>query len=64
LPYRFWRKVVAAAQAVALLVAASGLLPRQLTLLLLAGALVLLLESFGRDGLWLWRRSVVVPAAA
>jgi len=53
LPPRYWRKVVAATQGVVLVVAASGVLPRWLTLAGLLGAVVLLVESFGRDVLWL-----------
>jgi len=55
LPPRFWRKVVAATQGVVLVVAASGLIPTALMALVLAGALALLVESFGRDVLWLWQ---------
>jgi phosphatidylglycerophosphate synthase len=49
LPPRSWRKVVAVVQAVALLLAASGLVPRGAAAAVLVGALVLLVESFGRD---------------
>lgn len=63
LPPRFWRKVVAATQGVVLAVAASGLLPPAATGALVAGALVLLVESFARDVTWLWRRRPVAPAA-
>ncbi len=63
LPPRFWRKVVAAAQGVVLAVAASGLLPPAATGALVAGALVLLVESFARDVTWLWRRRPLAPAA-
>jgi phosphatidylglycerophosphate synthase len=62
LPPRYWRKVVAAAQGIVLTIAASGVLPRSLTTALLAAALVLLTESFGRDVVWLWRRRAPVPA--
>ncbi|MEV4657095.1 CDP-alcohol phosphatidyltransferase family protein [Micromonospora sp. NPDC049301] len=70
LPPRYWRKVVAAAQGVLLAVAAAGVLPRPWTTLVLVVALALLVESFGRDVAWLWRRRptprrvVPVPAAA
>ncbi|MFE6255172.1 CDP-alcohol phosphatidyltransferase family protein [Agromyces sp. NPDC057865] len=52
LPPRYWRKVVTAVQGIALALAASGLAP------MLAGvgvaiALALLVESFGRDVIWL-----------
>jgi phosphatidylglycerophosphate synthase len=56
LPPRYWRKVVAVAQALALVVAVSALLPPALSQALVAGALALLVESFGRDVFWLWRR--------
>ncbi|RLP88950.1 CDP-alcohol phosphatidyltransferase family protein [Micromonospora sp. CV4] len=56
LPPRFWRKVVAAAQGVVLAVAAAGVLPEPWTTLVLVVALALLVESFGRDVAWLWRR--------
>ncbi len=54
LPARHWRKVVAATQGVVLAVAATDVLPEALTQVMLAGALVLLAESFGRDVGWLW----------
>jgi phosphatidylglycerophosphate synthase len=59
LPPRYWRKVVAAAQGVALVVATANVVPRPLTTAALAGALALLVESFGRDVGWLWRRRPV-----
>lgn len=65
LPYRYWRKVVAATQGVVLLVGTAGVLPRPVTAVALTGALALLVESFGRDVGWLWRRrrpAVVVAA--
>jgi phosphatidylglycerophosphate synthase len=52
LPPRYWRKVVTAAQGIALTFAASGLFP-QLAGVLVAVALALLVESFGRDVAWL-----------
>ena len=61
LPPRYWRKVVAAIQGVALVVATSHVLPRPVSALALSGALVLLVESFGRDVWWLWRRRQVQP---
>ncbi|MFG2052891.1 CDP-alcohol phosphatidyltransferase family protein [Micromonospora sp. NPDC048930] len=71
LPPRQWRKVVAAAQGVLLLIAASGLLAPVATTALVAGALALLVESFGHDVAWLWRHRptaiapvVVVPVGA
>jgi phosphatidylglycerophosphate synthase len=56
LPPRYWRKPVAAVQGVALVVAVAGVLPSGLTRLGLLLAVVLLLESFGRDVRWLWHR--------
>lgn len=58
LPPRHWRKVVAATQGVVLTVAAASVAPAWLTYTALAVALALLTESFGRDVLWLWRRSM------
>jgi phosphatidylglycerophosphate synthase len=56
LPPRYWRKVVAATQGVTLVVGSAGVLPRQVTVAGLAVALMLLVESFGRDVVWLWLR--------
>ncbi|MFV2100933.1 CDP-alcohol phosphatidyltransferase family protein [Micromonospora sp. LOL_024] len=56
LPHRYWRKVVAAVQGIMLAVAASQVLPGLATTLVLMTALCLLVESFGRDVTWLWRR--------
>lgn len=65
LPFRYWRKVVTAAQGIALVVAAAGVLPRPASHAVLVAALVLLAESFGRDVLWSWRhRGAVVAGAA
>src|SRR6266702_3375334 len=55
LPPRYWRKVVAAVQGIVLTVAASGLLDRLTALIVVAAALLLLAESFGRDAIWLYR---------
>lgn len=55
LPPRYWRKVVAVSQAVALLLAASGLVPSPVAAVAVAVALALLTESFGRDVVWLVR---------
>lgn len=52
LPYRYWRKVVTAVAGIALALAVSGLLPG-VAVLLVAVALALLIESFGRDVVWL-----------
>jgi phosphatidylglycerophosphate synthase len=63
LPPRLWRKVVAATQGVVLVVVTSGLLYRPLAAAVVAIALALLVESFGRDVAWLWRRRPVQLAA-
>jgi phosphatidylglycerophosphate synthase len=55
LPFRYWRKVVAATAGTALAVAAADVAPRWMTYAALALALGLLTESFGRDVWWLWR---------
>jgi phosphatidylglycerophosphate synthase len=52
LPFRYWRKVVTAVQGIALAIAATGWIP-VLDVLLVAIALALLVESFGRDVIWL-----------
>jgi phosphatidylglycerophosphate synthase len=62
LPARLWRKVVAATQGVALAVAAASVLPTLLAAAVVAAALVLLVESFGRDVGWLWYHRVVQPS--
>ncbi|MCU1477246.1 MAG: CDP-alcohol phosphatidyltransferase family protein [Subtercola sp.] len=60
LPYRYWRKVVTAVQGIALTIAATGFLPL-LDVALIAIALALLVESFGRDVVWLaTRRSMPI----
>jgi phosphatidylglycerophosphate synthase len=64
LPPRYWRKFVAAAQGIVLTLAASALLPASLTEALLAAALFLLTESFGRDVRWLWTHRQVGLASA
>ena len=56
LPPRYWRKVVTAVQGIALTLAASGLIP-ELAAVLVGVALAMLVESFGRDALWLALRS-------
>lgn len=53
LPPRYWRKFVAATQGVVLTVAAADVLPPIVNRVAVAGALVLLAESFGRDVWWL-----------
>jgi phosphatidylglycerophosphate synthase len=61
LPPRYWRKVVATTEGVVLVLAVADVLPRRLTLLALVAAMGLLLESFGRDVLWLWDNRPVGP---
>lgn len=58
LPSRYWRKVVTAANGIALTAAASGALPRPVAFAVVAAALGLLTESFGRDVVWLVRARV------
>jgi phosphatidylglycerophosphate synthase len=55
LPPRYWRKVVTAACGIALALAAAQILPTAASASAVAGALALLVESFGRDVLWLLR---------
>jgi phosphatidylglycerophosphate synthase len=55
LPYRYWRRVVAATQGVVLTVAAAGVAPHAPTSVALMVALALLAESFCKDLVWLWR---------
>ena len=62
LPPRYWRKVVTAVQGIALTVAASGLVP-MLAALLVAVALAMLVESFGRDVVWLAMRARTLARA-
>jgi phosphatidylglycerophosphate synthase len=54
-PPRYWCKVVAVVQGVTLTVGVAGVLPGPLLTVLLAAALALLVESFGREVAWLWR---------
>jgi len=60
LPRRYWRKVVTAACGIALVLAASALVSPVLSALAVVIALALLVESFGRDTVWLVTRA---PAA-
>jgi phosphatidylglycerophosphate synthase len=55
LPARQWRKVVAATQGIVLTVAVADVLPHALSVVAVAAALAMLVESFGRDVTWLWR---------
>src|SRR4051794_22017673 len=57
LPPSMGRKTVAALQGVLLLLGASALLPYTGTFAVVAVALALLVWSFGRDIVWLWRTS-------
>jgi phosphatidylglycerophosphate synthase len=61
LPFRYWRKVVTAVQGIALTIAATGL-ARGFDVLVVALALGLLVESFGRDVAWLAVRRRVSEA--
>ncbi|MEO5921070.1 MAG: CDP-alcohol phosphatidyltransferase family protein [Pseudolysinimonas sp.] len=54
-PPRYWRKVVAAICGIALTLGASGLAPHPAAVVAIAVALALLVESFGRDVIWLFR---------
>lgn len=62
LPPRYWRKVVTATAGIALTLAASALFPEWVNLAVTSIALALLLESFGRDVVWLVRRRPMVAA--
>jgi phosphatidylglycerophosphate synthase len=63
-PPRHWCKVVAAAQGIVLVTAATGVLPRFVVVLALAVVGALLVESFGREVWWLWRRHQAGSGAA
>ncbi|MGO4385604.1 CDP-alcohol phosphatidyltransferase family protein [Specibacter sp. RAF43] len=54
-PPRYWCKVVAVIQGVALTIAAADIVPRPVMGMVLRVALVLLAESFGKEVWWLWR---------
>jgi phosphatidylglycerophosphate synthase len=62
LPRRDWRKTVTASQGVALVIAAAQVVPSAVSRVLLAVALAMLAESFGRDVWWLWRHRHAAPA--
>jgi phosphatidylglycerophosphate synthase len=64
LPRRDWRKTVTASQGIALVIAASGVVSSAASRILLAVALALLIESFGRDVWWLWRHRGDAPTRA
>jgi phosphatidylglycerophosphate synthase len=55
LPPRFWRKVVAATEGIVLTAAASGVPGRLVGEIAVVVALLLLVGSFGRDVVWLYR---------
>ncbi|MEJ3745700.1 CDP-alcohol phosphatidyltransferase family protein [Actinomycetes bacterium KLBMP 9797] len=57
LPYRFSRKVVAAAQGIVLAVASAGVGPRLAVLALVGLSLAVLCWSFARDIRWLWEHA-------
>jgi hypothetical protein len=56
LPFRYWRKVVTATQGIVLVVASANVVPASVAAIAVAGALLMLAESFGRDVAWLWER--------
>ena len=64
LPPRYWRKVVAAATAIALTIAAAGLAPWWVDLAVTVIALGLLVESFWRDVVWLYAHRVGAAAGS
>jgi phosphatidylglycerophosphate synthase/uncharacterized protein YqeY len=60
-PPRYWGKVVAATQGIVLVTAVAGVLPTPVATIAVAAALVLLVESFGRQIAWLWYHRGVQP---
>ncbi|CAN5454498.1 CDP-alcohol phosphatidyltransferase family protein [soil metagenome] len=62
-PPRYWRKVVTAVCGIALTLGASGLAPAPLAMVAIGIALSLLVESFGRDAIWLFRNRPRASAA-
>jgi len=64
LPHSMARKTVAALQGVALLVAATGLLPAPANLAVVLLALITLIWSFARDTAWLWSTGKAARAEA
>jgi phosphatidylglycerophosphate synthase len=69
LPFRYWRKVVAAVQGIVLTLATASIFPSPVVVLALLVAMALLAESFGRDVWWLWSRAqeahdLIAPSAA
>jgi phosphatidylglycerophosphate synthase len=61
LPPRYWRKIVTAVAGIALTIAATGWFPLAVEATALGVALLLLIESFGRDVIWLWRQRHAHP---
>ncbi|GAA5179235.1 hypothetical protein GCM10023322_08600 [Rugosimonospora acidiphila] len=55
LPSRYWRRLVATVQGVALTIAASGMLPQTVGMVVVGIALVMLAASFGQCVVWLYR---------
>jgi phosphatidylglycerophosphate synthase len=55
LPPRYWGKVVAAVQGIILTIAVANFLPTAANIAVVAAALALLAESFGRSVLYLWQ---------
>jgi phosphatidylglycerophosphate synthase len=53
---RYWRKVVTAACGIALTIVAAQIVPPPLNVAIVVIALLLLVESFGRDAVWLVRK--------
>jgi phosphatidylglycerophosphate synthase len=62
LPPRYWRKVVTAVAGIALTLAATGWGSPLVGQITLGVALLLLVESFGRDVIWLFRRRHSPPS--
>jgi phosphatidylglycerophosphate synthase len=64
LPPRYWRKVVTAACGIALTIVAAGILPGPLEVIVALAAVALVVESFGRDVIWLVRSRHPVAVSA
>ncbi len=62
-PPRYWGKVVAAVQGIVLTVVAAEVLPTPVAAVVLALALALLAESFGREIRWLWQHRAATASA-
>jgi phosphatidylglycerophosphate synthase len=60
-PFRYWRKVVTAVCGIALALAASGWVPAPVSIVAVGIGLALLIESFGRDVIWLARTRQLGP---